>query len=254
MVYSPQEIEMLREGGARLARVLRLVSEKVVPGVSASELDNYAEELIREAGDTPAFKGYKPDPSGPAYPATLCVSINNVIVHGIPWRDVIVKEGDIVSLDCGITHNGLITDSAVTVPVGEVSSEAKKLMIATEDALTHAIARATAGNRIGDIASIIDDTVSAAGFGVIEELAGHGVGHHVHEAPVIPNVGKAGTGQVLREGQVLAIEVMSAVSTRHGDLLDDDFTFVTDDGSLSSHAEHTIVVTPHGGEILSKER
>ncbi|MBC8465188.1 MAG: type I methionyl aminopeptidase [Parcubacteria group bacterium] len=253
MVYSPQEIETLRECGARLARVLRLVSEKVAPGVSAFDLDSYAEELIREAGDEPAFKGYKPNPKGPAYPATLCVSVNEKIVHGIPWRDVIVKEGDIVSLDCGITHNGLITDSAITVPVGEVSEEAEKLMIITENALTHAIARATAGNRIGDIASVVDETVSAAGFGVIEELAGHGVGHVVHEEPVIPNVGKAGTGQVLKEGQVLAIEVMSAASTRHGTLLDDGFTFVTDDDSLSSHAEHTIVVTPHGGEILSKE-
>lgn len=254
MVYSPQEIEILREGGARLARVLRLVSEKVVPGVSAMELDSYAEELIREAGDEPAFKGYKPDPQGPAYPATLCVSVNNVIVHGIPWREVVFKEGDIVSLDCGVTHGGLVTDSAITVPVGKITEEAQKLMVATEDALAHAIARACSGNRIGDIASIIDKTVSTAGFGVIEELAGHGVGHVVHEEPVIPNVGKEGTGPVIQEGQVLAIEVMSALSTRHGDLLDDDFTFVTDDGSLSSHAEHTIVVTPEGGEILSKER
>jgi methionyl aminopeptidase len=254
MVYSPQEIEILREGGARLARLLRLVSERVAPGVSAAELDTYAEELIREMGDEPAFKGYKPDPQGPAYPAALCVSVNNVIVHGIPWRETIIQEGDIVSLDCGITHNGLITDSAITVPVGEVSEEAQKLMVATEDALIHAIARARTGNRIGDIASIIDETVSAAGFGVIEELAGHGVGHVVHEEPVIPNVGKEGTGPMIKEGQVLAIEVMSALSTRHGDLLDDGFTFVTSDGSLSSHAEHTIVVTPQGGEILSKER
>ncbi len=254
MIYSPQEIEILREGGARLARVLRLVSEKVVPGVSATELDNYAEELIREAGDEPAFKGYKPDPKGPAYPATLCVSINNEIVHGIPWKETIIQEGDIVSLDCGVTHNDLITDSAITVSVGNISEEAKKLISATEEALARAIKRAVSGNRIGDIASIIDETVSEAGFGVIEELAGHGVGHVVHEEPVIPNVGKAGTGQMIKEGQVLAIEVMTALSTRHGDLLDDGFTFVTSDGSLSSHAEHTIVVTQEGGEILSKER
>lgn len=253
MIYSPQEIEILREGGARLARVLRLVSERAKPGVSAAELDSYAEELIRDAGDEPAFKGYKPDPKGPAYPAALCVSVNNVIVHGIPWREVVLQEGDIVSLDCGVTHNGLITDSAITVAVGEVSEEAQRLMSITEEALMRAIARATAGNRIGDIASIIDTTVSGAGFGVIEELAGHGVGHVVHEDPVIPNVGKAGTGQMIKEGQVLAIEVMTALSTRHGDLLDDEFTFVTDDGSLSSHAEHTIVVTQEGGEILSKE-
>ncbi|NTV44613.1 MAG: type I methionyl aminopeptidase [Candidatus Yonathbacteria bacterium] len=253
-IYTPEEIASLREGGKRLARILALLAERAIPGVSTAELDRYAEELIRAGGDTPSFKDYAPVWGGPTYPAALCASVNEVIVHGIPSESCVLKEGDIIGLDLGLTHDGLVSDSAITVAVGAIAPETQRLMDVTEKAMYAGIAAAKAGARVGDIGSVIEEIVLAGGFHIIEELAGHGVGHHVHEDPIIPNFGTPGKGPLLREGQVLAIEVMTGVSTGHGRQLKDGFTFITRDKSLSAHFEHTLVVTADGGEVMTKEK
>jgi methionyl aminopeptidase len=252
-IYTPEEIASLREGGKRLARILRMLGERSVPGVSTAELDAYAEELIRAGGDTPSFKDYAPVWGGPAYPAALCASVNEVVVHGVPRDDALLKEGDIIGLDLGLTHDGLVSDSAITVAVGDIPEETKRLMRVTEEAMYAGIAAAKAGARVGDIGHAIETVVEGAGFHVMEELGGHGVGHHVHEAPVIPNFGTPGKGPLLHEGQVLAIEVMTGVGTGQGRTLKDGFTFITRDKSLSAHFEHTIVVTEKGGEVMTRE-
>lgn len=252
-IYTQQEIESLREGSKRLAHILRLLAERVAPGVSTAELNVYAEELIRAGEDVPSFKDYVPVWGGPVYPAALCASVNDEVVHGIPRAEKILNDGDIIGLDLGLTHDGLVSDSAITVAVGEVPVETKRLMDVTREATDAGIKAAQAGARVGDVGYAIQMVVEGAGFHVMKELGGHGVGHHVHEDPIIPNYGTPGKGKLLHAGQVLAIEVMTGVGTGYGRTLKDKFTFVTCDRSLSAHFEHTIVVTDTGGEILSKE-
>ena len=258
-ITSDTERENLVEGGRRLAEVLQALKAKVAPGVTAEALDDLAEQLIREGGnslagaDTPAFLGYTPEGARRPYPAALCVSINDEVVHGIPNESVkILKEGDIVGLDLGLTHNGVIVDAAITVPVGKVSEEAKKLLLATERALAAGIAQAIPGNHIGDISSAIQKEIESAGFKVVRELGGHGVGARVHEEPFIPNFGRPGTGMLLTEGMVLALEPISTAGKAAVVLAPDGYTYRTKDGSRSAHFEHTILLEKAGARIITK--
>ncbi|MFA6254008.1 MAG: type I methionyl aminopeptidase [Candidatus Paceibacterota bacterium] len=245
------EIESLHEGGRRLAAILAAVKTRVVPGVKTIELENLARELIKQGGDEPAFLGYKPQGSRQPYPAALCVSVNDEIVHGIPGGRIL-KEGDIVGLDLGLKHNGLFTDMAVTVTVGKTSPEAQNLIATVEQALEAGIAIAGPGKRVGDISLAIEKVIKENNFKVVKELAGHGVGYAPHEDPFIPNFGKAGTGAELLPGLVIAIEPMA--TSGRGDIKvgADGFTFLTRDGKLASHAEKTIVITETGAEIITK--
>ena len=245
------DIETIREAGRRLALVLEKVIEKVVPGVTEILLDEYAYKLITEGGDVPAFLNYTPAGASFPYPATLCISVNERVVHGIP-RDHILKEGDIITVDIGLTHKGMIVDMAKTVPVGTVDSEARKLLKATEEALYAGIKAARADSHIGDIGYAVESTVKKYGFNVVRELGGHGVGKKLHEPPFIPNFGQKGKGQKLTLGMLLAIEPI--VNEGSGDVvpLSDGYTLQTKDGKRSAQFEHTILITEDGAEIITK--
>ena len=207
IVKNKEQIEIIREGGKILNYVLLEVAKKIKPGVSTLELDEYAYKLILEKGGTPAFLNYKPEGASRVYPASLCVSVNDEIVHGIPKKKKILKEGDIVSIDLGLKHKGLFTDHAMTVPVGKISNEDQKLIDTTKEALEIGIWAAKGGATVGDIGEAIESFVHGR-YGIVRELAGHGVGVHVHEDPYIPNYGKAGKGQKLIPGMIIAIEPM----------------------------------------------
>ncbi len=257
IIKTPQEIETLREGGRRLSEILYKVKEKVAPGVSTKELDAYARELIEEFGDTPAFLNYKPEGADTAFPAGLCVSVNEEVVHGIPKGNKILKEGDIVSIDLGLNHKGLFTDMALTVPVGVVSSSSRKLIEMTEQALNVGIEAAQPGARVGDIGYAVESFVKGnkkTKYGIVEVLSGHGVGRAIHEDPYIPNFGKRGTGEKLVPGMVIAIEPMLNNGTKDVTLLKDGYTFITDDRKKSAHFEHTIYISENGPEVLTRKR
>ena len=242
----------LIEGGKRLASVLEALRAKVAPGVTTEELDDLAEAMIRDYDDEPCFLGYTPEGGSRPYPATLCVSINDEVVHGIPNESIkILKEGDIVGLDLGLTHNGIIVDAAITVPVGNVNDETKKLLRATEVALAAGIVAAIPGNHIGDIGSAIQKEIESAGFSVVKELGGHGVGDLVHEEPFIPNFGRAGKGELLIEGMVLALEPIANAGKAAVTLASDGYTFRTKDGSRSAHFEHTILIEKDKARIIT---
>jgi len=246
-----EDINKLREGGKILASVLCEAARKAVPGAKTIELDILAEKMIREAGGRPSFKNYKtPDDKFP-YPASLCVSINEEVVHGIPGERVL-KDGDIVSLDLGMEYKGFFTDSAITISVGNASEQAKKLIETTQEALNFGIMAANIGAFTGDIGYAIQSFAEKNGFNVVRKLVGHGLGRKVHEPPEIPNFGVKGKGEILREGEVIAIEPMITAG-RHDIYLDKDlWTWKTKDGSLSAHFEHTIIVTKNGAEIITK--
>lgn len=253
-IKTPEEIETLREGGRRLARVLRLVSDSVAPGVSTAELNKFSEQLIREGGDVPAFLNYQPDSASRPFPATLCVSVNDEIVHGVPNENPqTLKEGDIVGLDLGLTHKGLIVDAALTVPVGDIDRAARELIHITKEALVVGIKASRVGNTVGDISNAIETFIKPSSFGIVRELCGHGVGHKVHEDPQIPNYGIPGSGAKLKPGMVLALEPMLTEDAEGIILADDGFTYKTADGKRSAHFEHTIVITDDNPEILTKE-
>ena len=252
LIKTKEEIAVMREGGKRLAQVLQKVSKKVMPGISTMELEDYARKLIAERGDTPAFLNYKPEGSRKAYPAALCVSVNDEVVHGIPGEYKILKEGDIVSLDCGIKHKGLFTDSAITVPVGVIDSRLKKLLEITEKALYVGVEAAKAGNTVGDIGNAIEKFVKPHKFGIVRILSGHGVGRAIHEEPYVPNFGKKGNGVTLKPGMTIAIEPMFNLGRDEVFLDADQFTYKTADGQPSVHFEHTIAITESGPEILTK--
>jgi methionyl aminopeptidase len=258
IIKTPKEIEILREGGRRLATVLHKVKEKVAPGVSALELDEYAYNLIREMGDEPAFLNYRPSGAKSAFPASLCVSINNEVVHGIPKADRILQEGNIVSIDLGLKHQGLFTDMAMTVPVGSTSSGAMALLETTRRALEVAIDTARPGNTVGDIGHAVESFVHSkkiikkyGKYGIVEELSGHGVGRAIHEDPYIPNFGRSGHGAKLVSGMVVALEPMLTSGTKEVVLDPDGYTFRTKDGKKSAHFEHTILITEDDAEILT---
>lgn len=249
-IKNKKELEILREGGRILAEVLDLVSKKVALGISTIELDEYAESLILERGGKPSFKNYSEGTATP-YPATLCTSINDEIVHGIP-SDYILKDGDILGLDIGMVFGGLYTDTAITVPVGNVNDDEQKLINVAKEALSRGIAVIRDKASIGDIGHAIQSYVESQGFGVVRELVGHGVGRGVHEEPEVPNWGERGAGAKLKEGDVIALEPMVIVGSRKIKLADDKWIWKTADGGLSSHFEHTIVVTKNGAEIITK--
>jgi len=252
-IKTQKEIESLRIGGQRLAQILKQVSLAVKPGVSSSELNDLAHKLMIEGGDKPAFLHYKTAGAKP-YPASLCVSINDEIVHGIPnYEDKIIKEGDIVSLDAGLVHDGLITDSAVSVIAGDGDALARKLVNATKEALSLAIKSARGGACVGDIGFAVSEVAKRNGFSVAEDLAGHGVGYKVHEDPFIPNYGKRGEGILLKAGMVIAIEPMFNEGSGRITATDDGWTYKTRDGKRSAHFEHTIAITDGDPVILTKD-
>ncbi|KKR29823.1 MAG: Methionine aminopeptidase [Candidatus Woesebacteria bacterium GW2011_GWA1_39_8] len=243
----------MREGGKIHARILKEVAKKVKPGVKTDALNTYAEQLIDEAGCTASFLGYQPYDAKKPYPAALCVSINEEIVHGIPNEGGrILFEGDIVSLDLGLTYKNFITDAALTVPVGKISKEAETLVRATKEALDRAIVAMRPHGHIGDIGDAIMQVAMKYNLGIIEGLSGHGVGYDVHEEPFVPNKAERGEGPELKEGLVIAIEPMFSLGSRDIKRLSDGYTFITRDKSLSAHFEHTVAVTKNGIEVLTK--
>lgn len=253
-----EEIEMMKEGGKIHARILKEVAKKVKPGVRTGELNLFAEQLIDEAGCTASFWGYQPADAKYPYPASLCVSINEEIVHGIPndgkrGEGKILFEGDIVTLDLGLTYKGLITDAAITVPVGKIDEEAKELIKATKEALDKAISTMKVGGHIGDIGATVMEVAEKYGLGVVEGLSGHGVGYSVHEDPFVPNRAERGEGPELKPGLVIAIEPMFSLGSREIKRLSDGYTYVTRDKSLSAQFEHTVAVGYDGKiEVLTK--
>ncbi len=251
-IKTTKEIESMRAGGKIHARVLRLVAERAIAGISTLELDQYAEQLVRNSGAIPAFKGYRPEGQSTAFPATLCISINDEIVHGIPTTDRVLQEGDIVSIDLGVRYEDVFLDGAVTVPVGKVADEILQFLDDTKQSLMRGIEKACVGNTTGDIGYAIQQFVNKR-YGIVKGLAGHGVGRKIHEDPFIPNYGKQGQGTSLVSGMTIAIEPMLTIGQPHTEILDDDWTFVTTDGSLAAHFEHTILITDNGPEILTVE-
>ena len=275
-VKTKEEIDFLREGGKRLAGILDQVALSARAGIATFELDKLAEDLILQSGGIPSFKGYRIKGAPHAYPGTICISINEEVVHGIPRNDRILREGDVVGFDIGMWYPGgkmgnrklesggtnfqppasdfphpLCTDMAVTIGIGKISSEAKRLIEATKKSLDIGIAQVKPGATVGDIGSEIEKFLKKNNLGIIRDLAGHGVGYELHEEPLIPNYGSAGKGIELKEGMVIAIEPMATLGDWRVILADDGWTFKTVDHSLGAHFEHTMVVTSNGVEVLT---
>ena len=247
-IKSARELDTMARAGRVVAGTLALVRARGVPGISTWELDRLAEEFIRShSGATPSFKGLY------GFPATLCTSINEEVVHGIPSKQRVLRSGDIVSVDVGVCIGGLHADSAVTVPVGEVAPEVKALLETTQKALAAGIGAARAGNQVGDIGHAVQDVAEAAGYSVVRELVGHGIGTQFHEEPQIPNFGRPKTGARLMPGMTIAIEPMVNVGRPEVRTLADRWTVVTVDGSQSAHFEHTVAITQDGARILTVE-
>jgi methionyl aminopeptidase len=242
---SPREIEQMRRANVLVAEVLAELASMVKPGVTTADLDAKAEELVLAAGAAPAFKGYR------GYPATLCASVNDEVVHGIPAHRALA-EGDIISLDMGVKLDGFYGDSAVTVPVGQVTEDVQRLLRVTQESLQKGIAQVRLGGRVSDIGHAIQEHVEAAGFSVVREFVGHGIGAQLHEEPQIANYGEPGRGPRLAEGMVLAIEPMVNMGKPAVKVLRDGWTAVTRDGSLSAHFEHTVAVTKDGPLVLTE--
>jgi methionyl aminopeptidase len=242
---SPAEIEQMERAARVVVETLELLGENVRPGVTTQELDELAEEFIRSRGGEPTFKGYR------GYPASICTSPNAMVVHGIPGPYVL-SEGDLISVDVGVTLGGFVGDSAYTFPVGEVSEDAQRLLDAGQAALAAGIEQARPGNHLSDIGHAIQKVTEDAGFSVVRSLVGHGVGRKMHEEPQIPNFGEPGRGPVLQTGMTLAIEPMINAGGSGVYLHDDDWSISTEDGSLSAHFEHTVAVTESGPKILTR--
>ena len=253
MIANEKDKEGLRVAGERLGTILQTLAKDVKPGVSVLSLNEKAEKMIRDYGDTPAFLNYTPQGAPRPFPATLCIAVNDVVVHGIPTeKNTILQEGDIIGLDSGLFHGKYIVDSGITVPVGNVSKEAEKLMQVTKEALYVGIQAAQVGNTVGDIGYAVEQFVKPHGYGIVRELCGHGVGEKIHEEPSIPNYGKKGEGPELTEGMVIAIEPMLNIGGPEVVFEDDGYTVRTKDGSLSCHFEHTLVITKDGPEIFTE--
>jgi methionyl aminopeptidase len=248
-IKSENEIRLIAEGGKILRQILADLKQMAKPGVSTAELNAYAESQILKAGGRPSFINYGPQNN--AFPAGLCTSLNDIVVHGIPSPEEILKDGDILGLDIGMEYKKLYTDTAITVRVGSVSPVADKLVSVTEQCLAAAIKVAVTGNRIGDIGHAIQTFAEAAGFSVVRDLVGHGVGYAVHEDPMVPCYGRAGTGLKLETGMVLAIEPMICEKDYHVYVEEDGWTIRTEDGSLAAHFEHTIAVGEKSAQILT---
>jgi methionyl aminopeptidase len=244
---SPREVDIMAQGGVILAATLGVLREAVRPGISTGELDQIAEEFIRSHdGATPAFKGLY------GFPGSICTSVNNEIVHGIPSRKRVLEEGDLVSLDAGVGYRGYFTDSATTIGVGSVSAEAERLLQVTQESLDAGLEAAVAGNHIGDIGAAVQRVVEAAGFTVVRDLVGHGIGVEFHEDPQVPNYGKPKRREKLVPGLTIAIEPMVNVGGPATRQMPDKWTIVTLDGSLSAHFEHTVAITDGGPRVLTR--
>ena len=244
-VRTPAEIAVMRRAGRVVAEMHDRIRVAIAPGVSTGELDRIGREVLRDRGATSNFLGYH------GYPAVICASPNSMVVHGIPSDDTILREGDIISIDCGAVVDGWHGDAAFTAPVGEVSSEALRLIEVTHASLDAAIEVMVAGNRLGDIGHAVSSVAEAAGFSVVEGYTGHAIGRAMHESPNVPNVGRPATGPKLRAGNVLAVEPMLVIGGPDTDVLDDDWSVVSADGTWSAHAEHTIAITENGPEVLT---
>lgn len=245
ILKSRHEIEKMKISNRIVVEVLEEITKKIRVGVTTIELDRLAESVILKKGGTPAFKGYR------GYPNSLCISINEQVVHGIPSNRRL-KDGDLVSIDLGVYHDGYYGDAAVTVGAGEITPEAKRLLDATQKALYIGIEKARAGNHLSDISNAVQMYVEGEGFSVVRAFVGHGIGTSLHEEPQVPNFGEAGKGPLLKNGMVLAIEPMVNAGVSDVEVLEDDWTVVTADGSLSAHFEHTVAVTDNGVEILTE--
>ncbi len=246
VLKSAREIEQMRRAGSVVRQVLNCVRDQVRPGATTLDLERAAEQKLAELGAKAAFKGYH------GYPCVLCTSVNHEVVHGIPSASRTLREGDIVSIDCGAIVDGFYGDSAITVPVGtRIDPTTRKLLEATESSLQAAIRAVRPGATLGDIGAAVQEVVEAEGFSVVRDFVGHGIGTRMHEDPQVPNYGERGRGMKLREGMVLAIEPMVNVGTAAVEVLDDGWTAVTRDGSMSAHFEHTVAVTADGAAILT---
>jgi len=244
---SKSEIEKMRSAGAIVADVLKRLSAIVEPGITTADLDREAERMIVAVGAYPTFKGYH------GYPSSICASINDEVVHGIPSKRKL-RDGDIVGIDCGATYLGYVGDAAVTVPVGKISDAVKRLLEATERSLYQAIEKCRVGNRLGDVCNAVQSYVEPLGFTVVKNYCGHGVGRAMHEEPQVPNYGRPGTGPILREGLVIAIEPMINLGQEDVKVLSDGWTVITMDGQPSAHFEHTVAITEDGPQILTALR
>jgi methionyl aminopeptidase len=251
---TPAEVEILKEAGHLLAKILRTLKSEVKPGLTTLDFDDRAMELAAEFGVETVLLGYHPAFADYPYPASLCVSVNNCVQHGIPSHEVILNGGDVVNLDMSIGYKGMIVDAGITVGVGEMSTEARKLLVATEEALAIGIKAAKPGNHIGDISHAIESFIKSRGLSVVEDLCGHGVGYAVHEEPTIPNFGQPGTGPLIEVGHVYAIEPIVNMGRKevYFDDEGDGYSVYTKDGSWSAHFEHTVAITESGPLILTK--
>ncbi len=249
-IKTPTEIERMRISGRILATVLDRLEADIRPGMTTLELDEIARKELKGLGGNAPFLGYVPGAGTPPFPAVICISVNDEIVHGIPGTRVI-ESGDIVGLDFGVEYKGMITDGARTLAVGNITTATQRLLTATSQALSRGISQAIAGNRVGDISNAIETRLRADKLGIIRELSGHGVGHELHEDPLILNYGKAGRGPILQPGMTIAIEPMAALGRSEIVIDDDDWTIRTSDGSLAAQFEHSILITDGEPEILT---
>lgn len=251
---SSAEIATLTEAGKILGRILRELKKEAVVGATTLDIDDRAMQLVEEYGVEPVLLGYHPTFASTPYPASVCVSVNDCVQHGIPSAEIVLKDGDVVDIDMSIGYQGMVVDAGLTVGVGELSEDARRLIATTEEALAHAIKFAQPGNHIGDIGHAIQTFIESRGMSCVEVLCGHGVGYAVHEEPLIPNIGKPGTGALIEVGHVYAIEPI--VNLGKADVYFDDegdgYSVYTKDGSLSAHFEHTVAITEHGPVILTK--
>ena len=251
---TPEEIEILKEAGSILAKILKEVAKEAVAGTTTLSLDDRAMELTEEYQVEPVLLGYHPSFADYPYPAAVCISVNNCVQHGIPSEDLVLQEGDVVNIDMSIAHKGMIVDSGITVGVGEIDEESRRLLACTQEALAIGIKAIKVGGHIGDISEAIQKFVESRGFSVVEVLCGHGVGYAVHEEPTIPNFGKAGTGPKIEVGHVYAIEPI--VNVGKPDVYFDDegdgYSVYTKDDSWSAHFEHTVAITENGAVVLTK--
>ncbi|HDN79347.1 MAG: type I methionyl aminopeptidase [Chloroflexi bacterium] len=246
VLKSPRELKLMREAGRIVAITLAALAERIKPGISTAQLEGWAVEIIRKHKAIPSFKGYR------GYPGAICVCVNREVVHGIPRKGRILREGDIVSIDVGVIYRGYHGDAAITVGVGEISDEARWLIEVTKGALKAGIAAARAGNRLGDVSWAIQSYAESRGYNVVREYTGHGIGRQMHEEPQVPNFGQPHKGVVLKPGMTFALEPMVTKGSGEVKVLKDGWTVVTKDGALAAHFEHTVAVTDGEAEILTK--
>lgn len=252
---TPEEIEVLKEAGSILAKILKELAKEAVAGATTLSIDDRAMQLVEEYDVEPVLLGYHPGFADRPYPAAICVSVNNCVQHGVPSENLVLENGDVVNIDMSIAHKGMVVDSGITIGVGEIDDEARRLLACTQEALSHGIKAAKPGGHIGDISEAVQKFVESRGFSVVEVLCGHGVGYEIHEEPNIPNHGKAGTGPKIEVGHVYAIEPI--VNAGKPDVFFDDegdgYSVYTQDESWSAHFEHTVAITENGPIILTKE-